>query len=65
VVGDAQTGLLQRVEPNGNVTVVASSVRLPSGIAIDLHGDVYFSEFDAGRVRVYDLETNRIATVAR
>jgi streptogramin lyase len=65
VVGDAQTGLLQRIEPNGAVTVVASKVRLPSGIAVDLHGDIYFSEFDAGRVRVYDLETNRITTVAR
>jgi hypothetical protein len=65
VVGDAQTGLLQRVEPDGTVSVIASRVRLPSGIAIDLHGDIYFSEFDAGRVRVYDLETNRITTVAR
>lgn len=65
VVGDAQTGLLQRVEPNGTVSLIASQVRVPSGIAIDLHGDVYFSEFDASRVRVYDLETNRITTVAR
>jgi len=65
VVGDAQTGLLQRVEPNGTVSLIASRVRVPSGIAIDLHGDIYFSEFDAGRVRVYDLETNRITTVAR
>jgi serine/threonine-protein kinase len=65
VVGDAQTGLLQRVEPNGTVSLIASRVRVPSGIAIDLHGDIYFSELDAGRVRVYDLETNRITTVAR
>lgn len=65
VVGDAQTGLLQRVEPDGAVSLIASQVRVPSGIAIDLHGDIYFSEYDAGRVRVYDLETNRITTVAR
>jgi streptogramin lyase len=65
VVGDAQTNLLQRVDPDGAVTVVASGLRLPSGIAVDLHGDIYFSEYDASRVRVYDLETNRITTVAR
>ena len=65
VVGDAQTGLLQRVEPDGGVSLIASQVRVPSGIAIDLHGDIYFSEYDAGQVRVYDLETNRITTVAR
>ena len=47
------------------MTVVASGLRLPSGIAVDLHGDIYFSEYDASRVRVYDLETNRITTVAR
>jgi streptogramin lyase len=65
VVGDAGTNLLERVRPDGKRFVLATGLRIPSGVAVDSAGNVFFSEFDASRVRRLDLRTRRITTVAR
>jgi streptogramin lyase len=65
VVGDAGTNLLERVRPDGNRLVLATGLRIPSGVAVDASGNVFFSEYDASRVRRLDVRTRRITTVAR
>jgi sugar lactone lactonase YvrE len=65
VVGDVQTNLLERIRPDGSTAVLAAGLRTPSSVAVDCRGNVYFSEFDASRVRRIDAGTGRITTVAR
>jgi sugar lactone lactonase YvrE len=50
VVNTLGDGMVQLVSPDGSVTTLLSGLRNPQGIALDGAGNLYVTEFDAGRI---------------
>lgn len=50
VVNTLGDGMVHAVSPDGSVTTLLSGLRNPQGIALDGAGNLYVTEFDAGRI---------------
>jgi DNA-binding beta-propeller fold protein YncE len=49
-VSNGGNGTIDKIDANGNVSVFASGLSEPSGLAFDAHGDLYVSDFGDGKI---------------
>jgi len=64
VIADAAKNIVIQVDSNGGQTVIASNLQYPNGVTVDLHGYVYVSEQEGGRINQINPSTKEIKLLA-